>query len=198
MTGTLIAAMIAAFTAPAIAADAPKEAAKPNYFPHAKGSKWEYLRTFGTSVKMIEVQVVVSAKYTHQEVVTFNPEGEYLGFKKDMQVSAEGIFFPLAPDQTGKPAALLPSDLKTNRDWDSLLPAGCGFSKAKAIVNGPEELEVPAGKFRTLKVTYTGKIINNTVSMSVWYADGVGVVKQIFDPEGSNIIIELTKYTPGQ
>jgi hypothetical protein len=34
--------------------------------------------------------------------------------------------------------------------------------------------------------------------MLVWYVDGIGVVKQVFSPTASNIIIELTKYIPAK
>lgn len=68
----------------------------------------------------------------------------------------------------------------------------------EALVNGPEEVKVPAGKFKAVKVTYTGVVFGSRRSMLVWYAEGAGVVKQVYCPDSSNIIIELVRYAPGK
>lgn len=196
MTRVLIVALLAVFVTGGIAPHVvSQEALKPNYFPHAKGSKWEYRRTFGTDIKNIAVRVAED----NLTVMKFTGDFEYLGLKEQMEVSGEGINYPAGERKADTPMPLLlRNTFKAGDEWDSLLPAGCGFSRAKATVNGPEDVEVPAGKFRAVKVTYVGRITGSTVTMPVWYADGVGVVKQVFNPTGSNIIIELTKYTPGK
>lgn len=177
-----------------------QEAAKPNYFPHSKGSTWEYRRTFGKDVKDLTVRIGETTKSGESTLVKITDDFEYVGFKPEMEFADEGVFYPAYPSVKGQPdrpqPILVKSTLKVGDEWNSLLPAGCGFSTAKATVNGPEEIEVPAGKFNAVKVTYSGKIFGSKTSMLVWYADGAGVVKQVFSPTGSNIIIELTKYTP--
>ncbi|MCO6437251.1 MAG: hypothetical protein J5J06_09210 [Phycisphaerae bacterium] len=58
-------------------------------------------------------------------------------------------------------------------------------------------VEVPAGRFQAMKISYSGFVCGGNVSMLVWYADGVEVVKQVYCPESSSIVIELCEYTRG-
>ena len=55
-----------------------------------------------------------------------------------------------------------------------------GVKITKGTYQGYEEIEVPAGKFNCLKVTYTTTIIGQPgdTKVTAWYAPGVGLVKQ--------------------
>ena len=196
-------ATIVAFITTGLAAAAPRAIPTPNLLPLAKGAKWEYRRTFegqaGTHVKSLDVRVGEGAEGDDRAVVTFAGNFEYLGFEERMLLTPEGVSYRGGEGRGDEPRALVRNSPRVGERWDSLMPIGCGgFATAKATASGPEEVQVPAGKFMAVKITYTAFVFKAERSMLVWYADGVGVVKQVYCPDSSNIVIELVKYTPGK
>jgi len=174
----------------------------PDFLPLAEGAKWEYRRTFegqaGLKVKSLDVRVSEVAK-GEGGGVQFTGDFESLGLEERMVSAPEGVSYRGGLGRGDKPLALIRNSGKAGDQWTSLLPIGCGgFATATAKASGPEEVEVPAGKFRAVKVTYTAVVWGNRRTMLVWYADGVGVVKQVYCPDSANIVIELVKHTPGK
>lgn len=203
MRRMLIIAATVAFAALGLAVPAPRDAWGPNLFPLAKGARWEYRRTIevqaGTDVKSLDVRVGEVAGGRDGAAVTITGDFEYLGFGERMLLTAEGVSYRGGQGRGEKPLALVRNAAKAGDQWDSLMPIGCGgFANAKATAGDPEEVEVPAGKFKAVKVTYSAFVFNYQRTMLVWYADGVGVVKQVYCPDSTNIVIELVKYTPGK
>jgi hypothetical protein len=63
-------------------------------------------------------------------------------------------------------------------------------------IHGFEEVEVPAGKYRAVRVdTAAGMFNGNPVEAKAWYAPGIGLVKS----EGSfGHKLVLKSFTPGK
>jgi hypothetical protein len=206
MTRPLILAATVVFVvgnlAPAATPAARRVNRTPNLFPLTKGARWEYRRTFvgqlGTQVKSLEVRVGEMAITDRQMTVTFTGDLELIGIPERVLLTQKGVNYR-GKESGGKPLDLIRNSVKAGEQWDTLMPFGCGgFAKAKATVGAPEVVEVPAGKFTAVKVTYTATIWGGQCTMLVWYADGVGVVKRVYCPDSSNIVTELVKYTPGK
>jgi hypothetical protein len=67
----------------------------------------------------------------------------------------------------------------------------------KAKVIALEEIVVPAGKFKALCVEYEVFVDEETiVTMTHWFAENVGMVKQVVDAGESQFVIELERYQP--
>src|SRR6185436_14508395 len=83
-----------------------------------------------------------------------------------MVVSLEGL--QQERERTdGKVGWVLKAKLKAGDSWD--VPDG-----GKRTVHGPEEVDVPAGKFKALRVVWE----RDGATLTSWYAPGVGEVKR--------------------
>lgn len=79
--------------------------------------------------------------------------------------------------------------LKKGKRWEFIGLSGCEKFVAKYEVEGVEEIEVPAGKFYTWKVKYSGASKNQ--SEQFWFAKGVGLVKH---DDGMKNVRELKSF----
>ncbi len=65
-------------------------------------------------------------------------------------------------------------------------------------VEEPVEVKVPAGTLPRLPVKMIAKTGDTTVTATTWYAENVGVGKQVISTGGTEATLELTKFTPGK
>ena len=63
-----------------------------------------------------------------------------------------------------------------------------------------EEIEVPAGKFKTVKVVSDAEVVGAgiIVSTTYWFAQGVGVVKQHVNINSMQFTLLLEKFEEGK
>ena len=79
-----------------------------------------------------------------------------------------------------EPSWLLKLPHKTNHKWDYVIALPCiGQWKGTAIANGPEKVEVPAGKFEAIRVKLDIVFAGDRRRITTWYAPGIGKVKEI-------------------
>lgn len=149
----------------ALAAPVPKPPKPdPFYFPTTVGAKWVYETAGGE----LESAVVSAVENDGDDLVVCREgvDGTRTAYSK-MVVSAEGL--RQERELTGgKLGWVLKTDLKAGESWD--MPEG-----GKRTVRGPEEVEVPAGKFTALRVEWEQRGGKYTS----WYARGVGEVKRV-------------------
>lgn len=199
MARSLTIGVALAFVAAGVFAAEPRVAPRPGLFPLAKGGKWQYRRTYGGRALDLVVGVGDVVRRDGRAEAKFTGDFEYLGFEERMTSSAGALAYRPTEGRGDVPPVLIRRAVEAGDRWDSLLPIGCGgFAKAKATVGGREKVVVPAGTFDAVKVTYAATVFGGGRTMPVWYAEGVGVVKQVYCPESSNIVIELVKHTPGE
>jgi hypothetical protein len=114
-------------------------------------------------------------------------------------VSGKGVFnvktiSPGPPEQSWKhdpPICLLSLPHKPGQKWtcdNPAQPGGLVAVKATKTAHGPEEVEVPAGKYTAIRVEHRGKAGDATF----WYAPGVGLVKMV----SKDVVQELESFTP--
>ena len=147
----------------AFATPVPKDPDVVFYYPTTPGAKWVYERPDRDD----EVVTVSGVEKEKGELVVSraNPNGNEAGYRK-VYVSAEGLRQPQGYDDDADPVWLLKARVKSGDSWDA--------GEGKRTVYGPDEVEVPAGKFRALRVVWE----RGTVTYTSWYAPNVGEIKR--------------------
>jgi hypothetical protein len=120
------------------------------------------------------------------------------------QVSAKGVFrLGGAKGELGEPVPLLKLPAKEGETWTVERPGSFakgpgGSNKATYTVGKEEEVEVPAGKFKAIRVEMALELRGGTLKSSTWYAAGVGIIK-VVTPSGDKERTQVLKsFTPGK
>jgi hypothetical protein len=99
---------------------------------------------------------------------------------------------------TPRPYLRLPAKAGSSWTWDQEEP-GVAPAKITRTVAGWEEIEVPAGRFRPLKVeTKLETPRAPTLTGTYWFAAGVGEVKAVLNTSIGEQTIVLKSFTPGK
>jgi hypothetical protein len=167
----------------ALAAPVPK-GVKPTvlYFPTAVGAKWVYERPGRPD----EIVVVSKVEKDGDSLIVSREgiEGTAMAYAPVI-VSAEGL--RQAREQAnGQVGWVLKSKLKSGDSWD--VPDG-----GKRTVYGPEDVTVPAGKFKALRIEWKP----DGATRVSWYVPGIGEVKRVEKFNGQEIVRRsLKSFTP--
>lgn len=204
----LLAAFILIFFLSGMSKIVAAETAGADYYPLKQGDKWTYdvWRVDGKGKKFTqEVTVPGTDKYDNQNYIILKQKdhrGTVRSFcLKDAtgvywkKIGASKSFTPEASSIFNPPIPILIFPLKAGYkwDWEGTLKIAFINKKIKMhceVVAG-EEIEVPAGKFKCLKI-HIHQVRNEEVSDEYgWYAPGVGQVKYI----GKELGKELLSYS---
>jgi hypothetical protein len=82
----------------------------------------------------------------------------------------------------GKVAWLLKSNAKAGHSWE--VP-----DRGTRTVHGPEDVQVPAGKFKALRVVWE----HDGGTLTSWYAPGVGEIKRVEKRGGQDVVTRNLK-----
>jgi hypothetical protein len=97
-----------------------------------------------------------------------------------------------------KPECCLKLPAREGDVWESAVGDRPSLSVSNTT-GKEEEVEVPAGKFRTVRIDSVLKAKGFTLDSSDWYARGVGLVKSTFrTDDGETEVRVLKSYTPGK
>ena len=144
-----------------------------NYFPRENGYRWVYQNSFLTSGEVeitSETETVVVNGTTllpgGLTAINFVSSSEWNGTSTDhYYVDGTGAYrYGTAAHPTTEAMQILAFPLETGKMW---VREGLGICEAVGV----EEVVVPAGTFRAMKVMVGGS------DFYEWYADGVGLVK---------------------
>lgn len=163
----------------ALAAPVPKGAGTGNvYFPTTAGAKWVYERADGGE----EAVVVAGVEKDGDDLIVSREgaDGTRTRYAK-MIVSAEGLRQQRELTD-GKVGWVLKAKLNPGDSWD--VPDG-----GKRTVHGPEDVEVPAGKFKALRVVWE----HDGGTLTSWYSPGVGEVKRVEKRGGREVVTRSLK-----
>jgi len=175
---------LAALAASAPAAPIPEELKAPVlYFPTKVGARWTYVwsspakRTGGEEV--VEAVTAVEEGKEGTKVVTVSrvPRPGYPRPVRWYEVSARGVYLACEPDSPHEalfrvPRWVLKLPHRPGQTWDD----GAAGRPTRMSAHGPEEVEVPAGRFRVLRVEYLWPG-DAEPTLTEWLAPGVGRVK---------------------
>ncbi|AWM37875.1 hypothetical protein C1280_13285 [Gemmata obscuriglobus] len=171
---------------PTTAAPVPKDAGKNLiYFPTVVGAKWVYEDERGGE-EAVEVSAV--EKDGDELVVSRKGVDGTSTRYTQMIVSTKGLRQPKdAFNDKPEPVWVLKCGLRAGESWET--PSG------KRTLHEAEEVKVPAGTFKALRVV----VESGTETLTSWYAPGVGEVKRTQKRCGTvTVIRSLKSFTPGK
>jgi hypothetical protein len=186
---------------PAAAAPIPDGAPKLVFY-HATepGTRWVYSTSCydwrqGAWKTMFERTEVVTAVTWKGPEALVSVAGEQNGQRyplRTLLVKSDGLYNAGRSDgqKIDPPSCILklraPLGLTWNSKFDEL---------PRSTTRGVEEVDVPAGKYRALRVDFVQRVSNLDTKQSQWFAEGVGLVKTVH--EGQMVDV-LKSFTPGK
>jgi len=176
------------------------------YFPTTEGDKRVYETREGDRVRESSNVVMKVEKKDGTMIVSVGREvkGELRVVEK-VEVSEKGVTHLRSGPfllKTPRPDVKLP--VKPGEQWSYESDSGDGpvGTKTTYTVGKEEEIEVPAGKFKAVRVdnelTFPSAKGETKVRRSNWYAPGVGLVKLVIDTGTSKTTMVLKSFTPGK
>jgi hypothetical protein len=198
-----------AFTARSAGAADPDPAAM-KFFPWAKGDTWTYQVTNKEKKETFEMTVTMDGpwedkdkaeSYSGEIMTQRDKRGQMREFlmanEKGIFIKRLGVKKSFTPESFVRftppvPRVIFPLEPGTKVHWEGRLKI---LTVNKPVlfdgtVVGWEEIEVPAGKFRCIKLHYDEMRGDEKIIEDAWYAEGVGQVKY----DGGQYVKELKAY----
>lgn len=188
--------------------------ASDSWLPLSKGSKWTYSTDYDEKTDIVH-EVVATEKVGDVECFVVEHRSENLEEKRIRKLRSEWLAVGADGTRIHKvkrgqadmavatPFFKLKSALRKDDEWTGEAAASENPSKYTYIVEGQEDVQVPAGKYACWKVKV--KVESGTRHAAEgweWYAKGVGLVKTDMTIKASGedfqIISELKKYEAGK
>jgi DUF3108-like len=178
------------------AAAPPLKPAPRYYYPTTLGDKLVYaLRDDDKNTEVTEIVERVEAKDAGIIVTMRRTPGDltrkvWVTETAVLAVSEQGI-------DHDPPITLVKLPAKAGAEWDSTPKAARlgAVSGHKSKVVGEEEVEVPAGKFKAIRVDSIISLSGERYTVSQWYVPGVGLVKTQRAPNDREV---LKSFAPGK
>ncbi len=180
----------------------PKESkATVDYFPLRVGDSWTYRNTEegGYTRKVLSeepqeggpVRYVVEVRSGVIIQNVFSKAGGWVLFHAESYPEHEGLKATYEP-----PKQYLPNPLVAGQKWEwtGKDPTQVEHHESSRVV-GFENVTVPAGKFRAIKVVSEVSGGSSPITRTNWYADGVGLVKSTTQGGQIKYGSELTDYS---
>ncbi len=188
---------------------APKKDDRPAlYFPVTVGAKWVYEEEAlsGSKSEVIDVVTRVERKGAARRVTVreerdgkvcarnmerFGRRARRLGRRRPSARSPRGAF-------------KLPAKVGDTWEWEDTMDLRLpGPPQFVAVANhcrtvAEEEIEVPAGKFRAVRVEIKAQVLTIPLQVDEWFAPGVGLVKMVNKSGDKVQTITLKSFTPGK
>ncbi len=176
------------------------------YFPQEKGFSWVYDTTHKTKKDRFDMKVEIEGPWKEKglsgmimtqkdkrgrmrEFLLRSDKGIFiykLGLKKSVSPEVDTMFTPSVPK------VIYPLEPGTTTHWEGRLKVAWVDKKIKfdGKVMGFEEITVPAGTFKCIKLFYDQRRGDDHIQETAWYAEGVGQVKY----DGGEYVKELKSY----
>jgi hypothetical protein len=210
---TLLAFALVSVVALAPTSGAAVPVADDTYYPLAKGSKWTYTTDYADDTILVH-EVTGTEKVGDVEcfIVDHKTVGPTLGTrlmrKEWLAADADGVLIhKVARGKSEldvvKPFFKIKHILRKDDEWKGEAKAEENAPRYEYRVEGEEDVEVPAGKYKAVKVHV--KIESGTrhsAEGSEWYAKNVGIVKSEITIRAAGdeftMVAELKKFEPGK
>jgi len=179
----------------------------PDYFPAAMGTEWHYdLKSSGgyaLKLKTVVTERADASKTGYNVVQTSYVNGsETLNYflKKSgwvdilkTEMPASNYSMDFVEDKKD-----LMNPLKVGASWDykgkAVSGSGTQVWEQTWNVVGVEDVTVPAGSYKAVKVTSTSTVDGNETKYTYWYVDRVGAVRVVTEVAGMTNDMVLTKF----
>ncbi|MFM7132058.1 MAG: hypothetical protein ACKO5E_09580 [bacterium] len=178
-----------------------KNAKKADYYPLKVGTQWYYKGEANGTPLQLRNEVTKIENINGVEmgrIETFAQERSVAN--EHISSNAKGVFRNRIQGVEPDPAVMiLQFPVKPGDKWtvDSKVS---GETIKGVYKTEEEEVTVPAGKYKAIKVVSDAEVIpsGQKVLSTVWMVDGVGIVKQITDLGQVQVKLELEKFVAGK
>ena len=172
------------------AAPVPKALKKgAEWMPLDAGAKWEYVSAEDNSTTT-DTREITSA--SEKDGVHFASQ-RTINLTQEFRRDADGVAVVKTTNRGDtKPRYIIKHAMKEGDTWENDLG---GYTETRTVGKA-EKIKLPAGEFEAVPVQF--KYVQNGTpfqSGTVWYADGVGLVRIDTDGSGSEV---LKAFTPGK
>jgi len=171
------------------------------YFPTRAGAKWVYAVTARkTTSEIVETVSAAEEKGSGYRVTTEIGSTPDANVRVVTDVSARGLYqAEFAGKVYADPVPLLKLPAKAGDSWTAEfeVPAINGKVRFTYTVKDEEEVEVPGGKFKALRVEWKADPDVLTMTATRWYAPGVGLVKEVTSSGGAGQTRVLKSFRSG-
>jgi hypothetical protein len=185
----LLAVLLSA--AAAVAAPVPKALKKnpPEWMPLAAGSRWEYVSAEDNSVTTDTREITAADEKDGKTTASQRTINLTQEFRRD----ATGVAVVKTSNRgETKPRYVVKHAMKEGDTWENDLG---GYTEVRTV-GKVEKITLPAGQYDAVPVKF--QYVQNGATFqsgTVWYADGVGLVRIDTDSGGSEV---LKAFTPGK
>jgi hypothetical protein len=188
-------AVLIVVTLPSFSAPALKEKAE-LYYPIKKGDKLVYEFTQDGKTSERSMTITASEEKDGDWIVTT----EHLPIDVSngkLRVSKKGITqIEMGGTVLDPPATFLQLPAKAGDTWEIKGVKSIPTYTSKVV--GEEEITVPAGKFKALRIDATIPLGDKPLTISYWHAPGVGPVKMRSVSGPTDFTQVLKSFTPGK
>ena len=174
-----------------------------SYYPLKAGNKWTYQIESDTAAKgsklinqIAKIEKINGVSLSRLETTM---KGR-VAATEHLSVNEKGVFRDrVNGGEITPPICMLKFPIKKGSTWK--VESKVGEEKLSvSCKSDEEEIEVPAGKFKTVKVVMDAEVVGAgiIVSTTYWFAQGVGVVKQHVNINSMQFTLLLEKFEEGK
>jgi hypothetical protein len=175
-----------------------------SYYPLKAGNKWTYQIESDSVAKgsanlinqIAKIEKIDGVSLARLETIA---KGK-VAATEHLNVTEKGIFRNrYNGTEVSPPICILKFPIKKGSTWKT--ESKVGDEKLSVSCKSDEdEIEVPAGKFKTVKVVMDAEVAGAgiLVSTTYWFAQGVGVVKQHVNINSMQFTLLLEKFEEGK
>jgi hypothetical protein len=170
-----------------------------SYTPTTVGDKWLIASDYGDGFRDDFTYEVTAVERRDGALVVTTERRPVTGtarFIEKAKVSDAGLFLMEEGEHRYDPPVLyLPMPVKEKDTWKSERP---GIAKWTYTAGPEEEVEVPAGRFKALRIDGVGESEGKPVRCTLWKARGHPAVKTVLWLGDDKIVEVLKSFTPGK
>ncbi|MCU0703657.1 MAG: hypothetical protein MUF18_06750 [Fimbriiglobus sp.] len=169
-----------------------------NLYPLTKGTKWEYtLKVGGQEIEGTqEVTEVAEAKKGERAVSTISTNIGPQKITEEMSADDKGVYrHAMQGQKLETPILAVKYPVKAGTKWTEKVKVMGQEADVEFETKDGEKVKVAAGEYTATPVEMVVKAGGQTVNVTTWYAEGVGMVKQEMSLGGQKITMELKKFT---
>jgi hypothetical protein len=179
----------------------PGQPGESTYYPTKKGTRW----TYKASAETISVEIKKVEKFGTNDQVELETRvggtvvsNEFVFIKLDGGSTPDGLYRVAVSNAEVKPGLLfLKLPPRSGQSWVVNSKLGSEEVSGKFTSGEEKGVKVPAGSFDTITVSAPDLLANGKkMSLTYYFAENVGLVKQVAKYEGVEVVLELVKYEP--
>jgi uncharacterized protein (TIGR03067 family) len=170
------------------------------HYPLKKGNKWTY--TFDAAGIEKSLELRVAKMETIDGIVMGRLEGSIddqpIPLTEHLGETEKGIFrYRMNGQDVEPPLQLLRYPVKAGDKWSGKATVGKETLSYQAVAV-EDTVEVPAGKYKAIKMTLKVVSGQEKVTTTYWFAPTVGMVRQTMSSAAVNLDLKLEKFDPAK